>query len=211
MQTEFKLEGMGAMNKQIASDLRKRTRRAIAVGGEGLKNELRDITRPVLGDRLSKTWRLRLYGQTGSEQPAAFIWSKAPRIIAGNMTSGTIVPVNGSRYFAIPTDKVPRRRGRGGKSRMSPEEVEAHFNQDLVVLRGKTPGTLLGFVEVVRARSTRRPGYRQATRRRIAQGRKPKMVLMFTFVRSIRRRKTIDPQAAFDRWSKRTQRMLQEG
>lgn len=211
MRSEFKLDGMRSANAQIAKDLRARSLKAVEVGGEGLKQDLREMTGRALGDRLAKTWRLNIYGADGSQSPAAFIWTKAPRIIEGNMTGGRTVPVAGSEFLALPTRSVPRRRGRGGKSRMSPEEVESHFNQDLIIRPGKRPGTLLGFVEVVRTRSTRRPGFRQATRGRLAQGRQAKLILMFTFVRSVRRDKTIDPQAAFARWRRRTRQMLQNG
>lgn len=211
MRSSVALEGMGAANQAIIAEIRGRTRKAIAVGGEGLKQDLRAMTGAALGDRLAKTWRLKLYGQNGSESPAAFVWTKAPRIIAGNMRGGTIVAVHGARYLAIPTDRVPRRMGRGGKARMSPEEVEAHFNQDLILKKGRKPGTLLGFIEAISARSRRRPGLRNVTKGRLRQGRKVQLVLMFTFVRSVRQRKTIDPDAAFARWGARTRQMLQQG
>lgn len=194
MRSTFKLDGMKAVNAQIAKDLRARSLKAVEVGGEGLKQELRDMTRRALGDRLAKTWRLKIYGADGSQSPAAFIWTNAPRIMEGNMTAGTTVPVAGSEFLALPTDSVPRRRGRGAKSRMSPEEVEAHFNQDMILRPGKRRGTLLGFIDLARRGSS-----------------KARLVLMFTFVRSVRRDKTIDPQAAFARWRRRTRQLLQNG
>ncbi len=210
MRTSVQLDGMGAANAAIAEDLRERQKRAIAVGGEQLKTELRAMTQQALGDRVAKTWRLNEYGMESGEDPAAFVYSNAPDIIKGNMTGGTIVPVAGTRYLAIPTDRVPRRRGRGGKARMSPEEVEAHFNDDMVLVPGKRPGTLLGFMNLIRARSRSRPGFRPATKGRVRQGRKVKMVLMFTFVKSVRRAKTIDPDAAFERARATTRRLLEE-
>lgn len=200
MRSSFRLDGMAAVNKQIAKDIRSRAMKAVEIGGEGLKNDLRSMTGQALGDRLAKTWRLKLYGQDGSESPAAFIWTKAPRIIEGNMTGGTIVPVAGSRYLAIPTDSVPQRRGRGAKARMSPEEVEAYFNQDLILRRGRKAGTLLGFVDVIAARHKSR-----------SAGRRAQLVLMFIFTRAVRQRRTIDPAAAFARWRQRTRQMLQNG
>ena len=211
MRTEFSLEGMAGFNAAIAEGLRKRSREAVRIGGEQLKSDLRTMTAGPLGNRIAKAWRLNFYGMNGDENPAAYVYSNAPAVIRGNMENITIVPRGGSQYFAIPTDKVPQRRGRGAKSKMSPEEVEAYFNQDMILRKGSRPGTLLGFVEVVRGRSKRRPGYRQSTRRRLAQGRKPNLVLMFTFARSVRKVKTIDPNAAFRRAAARTKRHLQNG
>lgn len=211
MRTGVALEGMGAANRAIADDLKRRQKSAVEIVGRGLQKDLRAITRKALGDRLAKTWRLNEYGMKGSEDPAAFIYSKAPDIIRGNMRSGTIVPVAGTRFLAIPTANVPQRRGRGAKPKMSPEEVEAHFNDDLVLVRGKKPGTLLGYMNLIQGLSTRRPGLRPKTKGRLRQGRKVRMVLMFTFVKSVRQRQTIDPDAVFDKWRRKMRRLLEEG
>lgn len=208
---EFTLEGMSAANRRMAADLRRRAAEAVRIGGEQLKRDLRAMTRGPLGERIAKAWRAEYYGLGKSESPAAFVYTKAPDVIAGNLENITIVPRGGSKFFAIPTDRVPQRRGRGAKARMSPEEVEAHFNQDLILKRSSTPGELLGFVEAVRARSRKRPGLRQATKRRIAAGREVKLIHMFTFVRTLTKRKTIDPDAAFRAARARTRRHLETG
>lgn len=211
LRSTFRLEGMAAVNAAILDDIRKRASDAIEAGGAGLQEDLRAATRSALGDRLAKAWRRKTYGSGTSESPAAFIWSNAPKIIEGNIRGGTIVPVNGTEFLALPTDNVPQRRGRGAKAKMSPEEVEAYFNQDLVLRPGKKPGTLLGYVEVVRGRSRRRAGFRQATKGRLKQGRKVELVLMFTFARSVRKLRTIDADAIFRKWRDWTRRRLQEG
>lgn len=169
----------------------------------GLKDDLRDqVIAAGLGVRLSKTWRGKMYpGNGASLEPAAFVWSKAPTIIVAFNTGGTISP-RFSRFFAIPTDRVPRGRGRGRRTPMTPEEVEIEFNQDLVLRRGRN-GSILGFVNVVAARSARRPGYRRATKGRLAQGRQARLVHMFTFVRRVRQPKLLNLQAAADRWAAR--------
>ena len=191
---------MESFNRQIAADIRKRSAEAVRIGGEQLKRDLRAMTRGPLGERIAKAWRLQTYGDGKSESPAAFVWSNAPDVISGNMRNVTIVPRGGSQFFAIPTDDVPRRRGRGAKARMGPEEVEAHYNQDLILRKGRRPGTLLGFID---RNITIRTGRRRARRQRL--------VLMFTFVRTLTKRKTIDPDAAFAKARARTKRHLQEG
>lgn len=187
---------MKSANKAILAEIQKRSRDAVEIGGEGLKQELRDMTSGPLGDKVAKTWRLKFYGMRGGN-PAAFIWTKAPRIIEGNIKGGNTVPVLGSKYLAIPTKSVPRRiGGRGAKSKMSPEEVEVRYNQDMIIRRGRKAGTLLGFVDM-------NVGYRGKR-----NSKRQRLVLMFTFVKSVRRRKTIDPQSAFVRWSDRTAKLL---
>lgn len=168
----------------------------------GLKEDLREqVVSAGLGTRLSKTWRAKAYPERGhSLAPAGFVWSKSPRIVIAFNNGGSIGPRR-AKFLAIPTKNVPAARGRGRQQRnMSPEEVEAHFNQDLTMLPGKN-GAILGFVRVVAARSRRRPGYRQATKRRLTQGRAEKMVHMFTFVRRVKMPKLLDLQAAADRWA----------
>lgn len=170
---------------------------------DGLKDALRgQVQAAGLGDRLAKTWRGEVYPKgTTSLEPAGYVWSKAPRIIAGFAGGATIYP-KASSYLAIPTERVPRGRGRGFKARMSPEEVEHHFNQDLTLLRGKR-GQILGFVDVVEARSRTRRGLRQATPGRLAQGRQRKLVLMFIFVRRVRLPRLLDLQQAANQWGAR--------
>lgn len=206
MRATARLEGMGTANAAIAADLRARQTRAIGVGGEQLKTELRAMTQRALGDRLAKTWRLKNYGLESGGAPAAFVWSKAPDIIKGNMRGGTIVPVAGTRFLALPTEHVPRRiGGRGAKAQLSPEEVEARFNQDFIFRPGRKRGSFVALIDLNagRLRGGRARGGRRARTQRL--------VHMFTFVRSARQTKTIDPDAAFERARTTTRRLLEEG
>jgi len=198
MRSGIGLEGMEAANRAILSRLRKRQARAIEVGGEQLKTDLRAMTYRALGDRLAKTWRHKNYGIKSGRDPAAFVWSKAPDIIKGNMRGGTIVPVAGSRFLAIPTEHVPRRiGGRGAKAQLSPEEVEARYNQDFIFRPGRKPGSIVALIDLNAARG----GKRSRSRR---------LVHMFTFTKSVRQARTIDPDAAFARARRTTRRLLEE-
>jgi hypothetical protein len=183
----------------------------IETATEGLKQELRAQTRAAgLGSRLPTTWQSRVYPNPGDIRgPAGFVWSQAPRIISLFAYGGTIRPHNGSSYLWIPTDAVPRSTSgptgssrRGGKPRMSPSEVEYHFNQEMFVRRGRK-GHFLAFLNLVTAKSRKRPGFRQPTRRRVAAGRKVEPVLMFVLVRSISFRRRIDLEGAANRWGAR--------
>jgi hypothetical protein len=184
----------------------------------GLKEDLRAQTRAAgLGSRLPTTWQSRFYPNPGDIRgPAGFVWSQAPRIMSLFAYGGTIRPHGGSNYLWIPTDAVPLStsgpRGstrRGGKRKMTPTEVEYHFNQDLFVRRGKN-GHFLAFLNLVTAKSRKRPGFRQPTRRRAAAGRKASAVLMFVLVRSVTFRKRIDLEGAAQRWGARLPDLIEK-
>ena len=211
MDIEFGLTGLKEVNQSFSDELKRRQREAISVGGRGIRDDLRAMTRGPLGKRVARAWQLQIYGEDGSESPAAWVWTNAPEIISANMSAGVTRPRNGARFLAIPSEHVPKRRGYGFQSPMSPEEVEAYFNQELVFKKGRTPGTLVALVDAIQSRSKTRPGLRPATRRRKAQGRKASQALMFTFVPYVQRSKTISPERIFEKWRRRTKRLLEQG
>jgi len=192
--------GIKSFNRSVVTELRRRQRKAISVSGEMLKAELRQQTEPQLGDRIAKAWRLRFYGMRSGDSPAAFLWSKAPAIVLGHARGATIVPVNGSEMIAIPTERVPRRRGRGAKARMTPEEVEAHFNQDFILRRGRKPNTLVALIDMNVSAAT---GKRRS--------RRPRLVHMFTFTPMAKLPRRLDIDAPFRRAKRRGKRILQGG
>lgn len=165
----------------------------------------RQVTGAGMSQRLANTWRDRVYPEKRrSMTPTGYIWSNAPAIIDGFSRGATIVPKNGKRYLAIPTDAVPNTRRRvfddgpkrGGK--MTPAEVEHSFNQDLFYRRGKR-GRVLAFLNVVRAKNRR--GFRSATKGRVAKGREIEPILMFVMVPAVRLPKLFDLDAAVQRWA----------
>lgn len=176
---------------------------AMGDAGTELKEVLRDQVRSAgLGDRLANTWQGKVFPQgRNSLDPSAYVWSKAPRIILAFGQGATIVPVNGSQRLAIPTENVPR----NGRRLMTPVEVEAAFNQDLIVRPGRK-GSLLAFVNVIPALNKR--GFRKATPRRLASGRDVKLVLMFVLVRSVFLAKRFDIQAAAEKVGARVPEFL---
>jgi hypothetical protein len=70
----------------------------------GLKDALRqDVVAAGLGQRLSRTWRGRTYPETGaSMEAAAFIWSKAPKIVDA-FDRGVVIRSKSGFWLAIPT------------------------------------------------------------------------------------------------------------
>ncbi|MBV2148616.1 hypothetical protein KRZ98_09995 [Sphingobium sp. AS12] len=175
-----------------------------------MREETRDLTMDYrqqvrdagMGNRLANTWRAEVYPKGGrSLNPAGYIWSNAPAIIDAFARGAHIRPVNGAKWLWIPTRNVPaRRRGgtyassvkRSNGTRMSPEEVEMHFNAELQVVIEGSKGS--AFIDVVSGLSG---GYRRATPgrtqgRRGMAPRKQKAVLMFNLVRGVRMPRLFD-------------------
>lgn len=172
---------------------------------QGLKEELRDQVRGAgLGERVAKAWQGRTYpqGKRSSIDPAAYVWTKAAKIVDAFDRGASIYPTGGRRYLALPTKNVPRKLGAGaGRSGlMTPLDVETAFNQDLIVRRG-SGGRLLAFVNAVP--SANRRGFRPATAGRLAKGRTAQLVLMFVLVPSVKLPKLLDLQAAANAWADR--------
>jgi len=90
-------------------------------GGE-LKNDWRgQITGAGLGQRLARTIRNKTYPERGeSLDAAAFIWSRAPKIIHAH-DRGVLIRSKHGFYLAIPTEAAGK--GRGG-ARLTPLEWE---------------------------------------------------------------------------------------
>jgi hypothetical protein len=89
----------------------------------GLKADLReDVKRGGLGPRLANTWRGQTYPKSNeSIDAAAFVWSKAPKIVSAFDLGVTIRGVN-RKYLAIPTPNAGVQAGSGKKNpRVSPE------------------------------------------------------------------------------------------
>lgn len=171
----------------------------------GLKTALREqVVSAGLGTRLANTWRGRVFPDKGrkSVTPTAFVYSKAPNIVDAFSRAPVIVPVNGARYLAIPTENVPH-RGRG--KIMTPQEVETAFNQDLKFATTKE-GKIFAYVEVVQSRN--RKSWRQATKGRLKQGRAVRAVVMFFLIPRAQMPKLFDLEAATAEWSAQAHSLL---
>lgn len=149
------------------------------------KLEVRQPTRAALGDRAANTWRDDRYPTGGkiSWHPTVHVWSKWPAVVRAHIDGATIRHKQGL-MLAIPTDDVPNKiGGRGGRRKMSPVEVEAQFNQDLILRRSRTGNATLAFVDVLPSKNKR--GWRRKTAKRLAEGRRSKLVLMFILVKQV--------------------------
>ncbi|MGI4879909.1 MAG: DUF6441 family protein, partial [Janthinobacterium lividum] len=167
----------------------------------GLKEELRgQVTAAGMGNRLANTWRGNTYPQSrDSLDPATYVYSNAPAIIDAFSRGVTIRPAGGKQFLWLPTKNVPRSRSRGSRS-ASPQEVEAQFNQDLIIRRWRS-GRMLAFVDT----DTRKRG---AKRSAVGLTAKQKLLLMFVLVPSVRVAKRFDLDAAANGWAGRFPQLL---
>lgn len=173
---------------------------------KALRDLRRQVTSNGLGQRLANTWRDRVFPeQRRSVNPSGYIWSNAPDIVDSFNRGATVRPVGGAKYLWIPTKNVPRARGRvnvrgrvikGGA--MSPGEVESMFSADLQIRPGKN-GTLLAFIDVVRAKNGR--AVRKATPGRARQGRLGTPVLMFVLRRTVALPRLLDIEGVAAQWA----------
>lgn len=210
--------------KALEDDQRKIARahtRGMMEAVNGFKEEFREeIVAAGLGERLAKTVR----GVTYPDQPGRHsasptgevfvVGSKsgrgsAARILEHYISGRDIIP-GAAAALAVPTKNTPLTgASRGGKRPMTPVEVEARFNAELFPLRLKS-GNIGLFINVIQGLSRRRPGFRQNTAGRRAQGRAPQRVLMFTLTRRVKGRKALGPDRLFKTWGARLPALIGE-
>lgn len=188
---------------------------------EALKLEYRrQVIESGMGQRLANTWRSETYPRgSRSINPAGYIWSNAPLIIDAFARGANIRPFNGAKWLWIPSRNVPARRRAGTYSsslgrrssgtRMTPEEVELHFNAELQLVFEGGKGS--AFIDVV---SGLRGGYRQASAgrlrgRRGLAPRKAKPVFMFTLVKGVRLPRLFELQGPADQAAARVAQRIQ--
>uniref|UniRef100_UPI003BACCDB2 DUF6441 family protein n=1 Tax=Stappia sp. TaxID=1870903 RepID=UPI003BACCDB2 len=119
--TDVKLALVGNLQKTLDAE-RSAVARGIRGGMEALtdlgKTRLRQqVTRAGLGERLSKTWRNRVYppGRVETFEPAGLIWSNAPHIVRAFNDGKPIRSKDRGGWLAIPTDLAPVSRKRGAR------------------------------------------------------------------------------------------------
>lgn len=204
----FKAPKFKAVVKPIGDQIAKAAAQTADDVRDGLKAELRaQVTGAGMGALLAKTWQGRRYpANRDSIDAAAFVYSRAPKIVDAFDRAPVIRPVNGRRYLAIPTDNVPRTAsGRGHGRRMTPEEVELAFNQDLKFAKG-AKGRLIAYVDVVSnagGTKLKAPTGKQLVRL-YANGRAPKrhaQIVMFVLTPTARMPKRLNVDAAAQHWA----------
>lgn len=169
----------------------------------GLKQDLReDVVAAGLGERLAKTWRGKTFPETGeSAEAAAFVWSKAPRIIDAFDRGVTIRSPDGF-WLAIPTAAAGTRGlGASGRAaRITPGGWERRTGMRLrFVYRRGRPSLLVADGARINSK-----GRAAANRRKSGQA----SVIVFMLVPQVTLRKRLDIASAAGAWAGRVPTLI---
>lgn len=202
--------------RQELDDARGAVTRGVTRATEGLKLAWRrEVVSAGLSTRLSNTIRAEVYPKGRESRSAAGLvyvkpgkpgrWGSAVAILT-NLSKGAVIRARNARYLAIPTENVPRKRGRGNGGRMSPTEVEDMYNRDLVLVKRPGRPALLIMPGLVSSRSgktfrsaTSARAKRDAARTGAARG--EVSVVMFVLVAQVTIARRIDFDKAGREWA----------
>ncbi len=164
----IKIERKGDLRKVL--DIKRIAfERAVADGVRGAGNTLKQRLRGQtigagLGRRLANAWRSKNYPEQriAAANPAALVYSKAPKIVEG-FSRGVPIKSDKGFFLAVPTDVAPK-RGSDGK-RISPSNFpEWRYGRLELVYRRKGPSFLVvnnsGITKSGRASRQRKNGGR---------------------------------------------------
>ncbi|MGA0595401.1 DUF6441 family protein [Enterovirga sp. CN4-39] len=176
----------------------------------GLKDDLRDGVRGAgLGQRLANTWRGKSYPESGeSVEAAAFVWSKAPKLIDA-YDRGVTISARGRRFLAIPTPEAgvrhatsARRRGTTGHT-LTPAVWERETGIKLRWVPGRGGGVLVADAFYMRqpARWRRRKSFQPIKTSGPRPGRK--FIVIFVLVAQVRVQKRLDIDGIAKAWADR--------
>ena len=157
---------------------------AMRQAGSDLKADWRgQITSADLGQRLARSIRNKTYPERGeSLDAAAFIWSKAPKIIHAH-DKGVLIRSKLDFYLAIPTEAAGK--GRGG-ARLTPGEWERRRGMRLrFIYRRNGPSLLVAEKARINTRGT-------AVASRSKTGRGQVTAPIFLLVPQVKLRKRLD-------------------
>ncbi|MFT7596230.1 MAG: hypothetical protein ACI8R4_003565 [Paracoccaceae bacterium] len=157
---------------------------AMRQAGSDLKSDWRgQIAQAGLGHRLARSIRNKTYPERGeSLDAAAFIWSKAPKIIHAH-DRGVLIRSKNGFYLAIPTEAAGK--GRGG-ARLTPGEWERRRGMRLqFIYRRNGPSLLVAEKARINTRGT-------AIASRSKTGRGQVTAPIFLLVPQVKLRKRLD-------------------
>jgi hypothetical protein len=157
---------------------------AMRQAGSDLKSDWRgQIAQAGLGHRLARSIRNKTYPERGeSLDAAAFIWSKAPKIIHAH-DKGVLIRSKNGFYLAIPTEAAGK--GRGG-ARLTPGEWERRRGMRLrFIYRRNGPSLLVAEKARINTRGT-------AVASRAKTGRGQVSAPIFILVPQVKLKKRLD-------------------
>lgn len=198
----------GNLKKLMAQEA-KAAKRAVTLGVKeattGLKHTMRQqVTAAGMGQRMANTWRGDVYPKGGqSIRAAGLVYTRASKVMSGFEDAVQIKSKNGW-WLAIPTPNTPK-KGVGGK-RISPSNFPEHrYGKLRFVYRRNGPSLLVA--DNLQASYSRKTGqlrgFRAASQKNRATGRKLTTVVMFWLVPRVQMPKLIKFAQASAHWHNR--------
>ena len=192
----------GSLTKIVTQEI-KSAEHAVSQGvhaaTDGLKQELRDqVTGAGLGQRLSKTWRGKVFPKGESMNAAGFVFSKAPEIIS-SYAHGAVIRAHKSAYLAIP---LPAAGKLAGRKKLAPETWEQVHGQKLIFVP-RRKGLAILVAENMRARKGKRGGFTKASATAQRTGRGLTTVPMFVLIPQVTIKKRFDIESVGKKWNDR--------
>lgn len=189
---------LGKALAETEKDIERAVTSGMRDAADGLKQDLRDdVVAAGLGERLARTWRGKTFPEAGeSLEAAAYVWSKAPKIIDA-FDRGVTIRSRDGFWLAIPTAAAgPRGIGASGRSaRITPGGWERRTGLRLrFVYRRGQPSLLVA--DGARLNSK---GRAAANRRKTGQA----SVIVFILVPQVTLKKRLDIDAAARAWAGR--------
>lgn len=183
--------------------------RGVHATTENTKGALRgDIVSAGLGNRLSKSWKSRLYPKGGTSLgTAGVVYSKAPHIIDA-FDTGALIRAKSGMWLAIPTSFAPK--GRGG-SRITPDKwPEKRFGPLRFVFRENGPSLLVVDNQRLAKGKKRTSMFALSRNKRQLRTKKDlwSNVPMFWMVKQTRLRKRLNVQAVAGREAARMAELI---
>lgn len=178
----------------------------------GLKEDLReDVKGGGLGDRLANTWRGETYPKSkDSIDAAAFVWSKAPKIVSAFDLGVTIRGAN-RKYLAIPTPDAAVQAGSGKRNpRISPEVWQQQTGVKLRFVKRGDHALLVADARYVRqpARFRARKSFQPIKQPRLPGDKK--YVVVFILVPQVTLHKRLSAAPHAQDWAGRVQGLIEQ-
>ena len=197
MSFELKLAIQGKLPEFLSAEITLAAR-AVTLGVADSVESGKEIARQQvraagMGDRLANSWRHKVFPDRPGKfslNAAGSVYSKAPHIIDIYARGGTIVPVNGRKYLAVPTsylrNVVPTLVGnRRLSKKVTPAAVARYLGVKLVLRRNRHGTLWLEAGDLRLSRGKRSRGIaKRACDRAIAKG-KALALPLFWLVKSV--------------------------
>lgn len=204
MRTRADFDDFGDVMSDLESDVAGFVTSAMGEGTKLLKQDLADMVQGAgLGNRLHKTWRMKVYPDAQvSLDAAGWVWTKAPVLIDAFDRGGVVRSQNGT-WWAIPTKEAGKRaptrdaapfgsRGASQRARVTPGGFERRTGLKLRFVYQHNKPSLLVVDNAKRDALGRAARYQPKGRGSKLYGPAGRTIVVFILVLMIRRKKWFD-------------------